>query len=181
VATQKAGFHVNAGSLAATIFNLRNLNAKIGKDGRKALVAMGQVLHYEIKKAISHRDHTLADLRALGHPYAKRHAGIKIHSGKTYIVHAQSGKMLKALHRGRFGNAYRVWIDRAGASRSGFVYAQAVMEGTKIMHGRGTLWTVANMHSTKVAMMKAAVKVLGATLRTQSGIRFHNVSIRGRI
>lgn len=54
-----------------------------------------------ITKNMSLTDHSLADLRALGHPYARRHGtkGIQIHD-PYWLVHTRSGSMMRAKESG---------------------------------------------------------------------------------
>jgi len=81
---------------------LGNLNTtqKVFDKGRKvAIEKAGKILDKEVTKNISLTDHSLADLRRLDHPYAKRHGpkGKSLHS-PYWAVHSQSG-VLKSAQR----------------------------------------------------------------------------------
>ena len=56
------------------------------------------ILKSKIKENISNTDYTLADLRRMGHPYARKNPNPP-HTPE-YIVHRQSGKMLQGLKSG---------------------------------------------------------------------------------
>ena len=134
-----------------------------------ALKAAGQVLHGEIHKTMDHRCHTLAALAVLDHPYAKRHPTILIHQDRPYIVHRQSGVLLRALKHGVSGarDSYDVWLDRGVAPHAAFI-----VDGTKFMHQRDILWRTAQERRVQRLMMRAIVGVMGRGFRTQAMVRF---------
>lgn len=63
----------------------------------KTMKEVDFVLDKKLEQNISLTDHSLGDLRRLGHPYAARHGsqGLNIHS-PGYQVHKQSGKLLSS-------------------------------------------------------------------------------------
>lgn len=160
---------VNAGTVAVTVANLRGVHTDVVRAQREVLVAAGGVLHRGIRANLSLRDHSLADLARLGHPYARRHAGIQVHRSRPYVVHRQSGGLLSALRASVLapGDRYGVWLDPSVARHALFVVA-----GTRVMHGRDVMWRTAEQRDVRVGMMRAVVRVLGAELRTKAAVRF---------
>ena len=162
----------------ATIFNLRGLDKRVAKDAAAlAMGAAGALALGEAYRNVTRGDHSLAQLRSLGHPYAQRHGSIRIHAGETHVVHSHTGRMaasLKGAVKFRAGGAgggsrpyYQLgWPDSAPP------YVRWVVEGTKIMLGRDVLWASVSAPHMRVAMMRAFVTVMGKELRTQAGIRF---------
>jgi hypothetical protein len=162
----------------ATIFNLRGLEKRVARDAAGlAMGAAGALALGEAYRNVTRSDHSLAQLRSLGHPYAKRHGSIRVHTSETHVVHSQSGSMAAALkgqvkfRAGGAGGGARPyyllgWPDSAPR------YVRWVVEGTRIMLGRDVLWASVSAPHMRVAMMRAFVTVMGKELRTQAGIRF---------
>lgn len=71
------------------------------KTVNKTMGEVDFILDGAVTKNISASDHTLADLRRLDHPYATRHGsrGLNLHD-PNYVVHKQSGKLLKSKFHG---------------------------------------------------------------------------------
>jgi hypothetical protein len=165
---------VTAGSLSTVFRAIDTSLASEKTAARLALDAAGRVLHAESRANIGLRDHSLAQLAALDHPYARRHGSIQSsklgHAG--WLVHSQSGDLLNALKHApgttpRGAPAYSVWFDVAQAPHAAFV-----VRGTRTMLGRDVLWETAQDAGTKKEMMRAIVTVLGKQLRTKSTVRF---------
>lgn len=160
------------------LFNLRQMSGQKLSDATKAAVgAMGGVALAAVKRNVTRRDHTLDQLAAMGHPYARRHGSIRVHAGETHVVHSHSGRLAsslvgKAVRRsgGRGGGAH--WKYRIDFSKSPPRYVEHVIKGTKVMLGRDVL--VATVYTTDMRkqMLRAVVTTLGAELRTQTGLRF---------
>ncbi len=85
----------------------------------------------ELTRSVSLRDHSLAELRALGYPYARRHGelGIQIHD-PYWLVHRQGGTMREAVYRdvdqatAGFGTVRvgaRIGIDETKAPHAAYV------------------------------------------------------------
>lgn len=136
-----------------------------------AVQAGGRAYAAKVKQAITRRDHTLAQLAALDHPYARRHGRIRIHPSEPWVVHRQSGKMARAFTHYAIGSpsspAYEVTFDYGAAP-----HAKDVILGTQVMLGRDVLWAVAQRPETQRAMMREIVRELGAKMRTKLGVRF---------
>ena len=154
---------------------------KLGKDEyhrieKETLEAMAAVFEAEVRSNISLRDHTLADLAKMDHPYAKRHASIKLHQGLPPKIHIQSGELEKSLatemRRGRGGLGGSHAVARVGFLNNPPKYAHDVLYGTEKMHGRQVLQWTALESKTKRKMFRAAVNVLGPRFRTQANIKF---------
>jgi len=88
------------------------------------------MIHHDFRNAASLTDHTLRDLRALGHPYATR-APQPIHS-PMWLVHKQSGTLYNAIRKksASLGSMIRgeVYLDIGEAP-----YGIFVLFGTKKM------------------------------------------------
>ncbi|QGH73024.1 MAG: hypothetical protein [Siphoviridae sp. ctCJE6] len=67
----------------------------------QTMESVRDILDSEVTKNISLEDHTLADLRRLGHPYAARHGdkGLPLHD-PYWQVHKQSGRLLSSKRSG---------------------------------------------------------------------------------
>ena len=62
---------------------------------------VAEIMNKEVTKNISLTDHSLEDLRVMGHPYARRHGpkGMSIHS-PYWQVHRQTGTLLSSKYSG---------------------------------------------------------------------------------
>jgi len=161
----------------ATVFNLKGLDKRLAKDAvALAMGSAGAIALAEAYRNVTRGDHSIAQLRSLGHPYAERHGSIRIHAGETHVVHSHTGKMAAALK-----GSVKFRAGGSGGSRPYYLlgwpdtaprYVRWVVEGTKIMIGRDVLWASVSAPHMRVAMMRAFVVVMGKELRTQAGIRF---------
>ena len=158
----------------ATVFNLGALagplmNAAVAK----ALAAVGDIAVAECYRNLTRTDHTLAQLRSLDHPYAKRHGSIQIHPTEPHVVHTHSGKMAASL-RGQIvqGRTTRSTVYRVDFGASPEPYVKWVVRGTKVMLGRDVLYQSINAPHMRVPYMRAFVRVMGAELRSRAGLRF---------
>lgn len=161
-------------SLSFTLINL-NGAANLGTAAMAALDAAGQVLYREAQKAMQAKPHhTQAQLTALGSPYARRHGKIltsRLGFSDSYFVHKQSGKALAATkwRQATIGGVptFEVYFDLGVAP-----HLKQVTQGTRVMLPRDPLWSVATLPALQKQMMRAVVRELGKTFRTQAGIRF---------
>lgn len=172
-------FQVNPSSLRFTIVSLGNARVSLAKAGEASVLAAGRLYRRIVEENISLRDHTLADLAALDHPYARRHRTIRLHRGETrggYIadgtslVHSQSGDLRSTL-RGRMvarGRLAAYEVDFTGDAP----HADAVLLGTSRMLPRDPLWQTAIAPQTIRDMRLEIVRTLGAKLRSQAVVRF---------
>jgi hypothetical protein len=169
------GFSVNVGSFQVVVGNLQ----AIASDGA-VIDALGEalsgVLFAAVRGNISSTDHTLADLRRLDHPYARRHGSIQIHGGSQTLVHKHKGELLSSLRVEKLpsansptGEAYAVWFDVGAAPHAAFV-----VQGTKYMLPRDVLWATTADPRVRKNMMKVATKVLGPILRSKASVRFQD-------
>lgn len=144
-------------SMNKAIAKLKKLGSAANYGAHEGVGQQGKRLLATVKQNMSLTDHSLDDLRKMGHPYArKRHSSIAIHQGTsstladtTNYVHKQSGELLRALKGEKKTNQirYRVSVDpNAAKNESGKPYAKFVLEtdGTKIMFGRPLLAATAN-------------------------------------
>lgn len=186
-------------SLSFTLIALDNTKISLKKAGKAAVDAAGGVLFKRVKQEIGMRDHSLTDLANYpvpgGHPYARRHGSIRIHTNTPWRVHRKpSGGLTGAaktasekrtaghrvqsdrMYQTTFGRpittpsgapGYEVGFDTAAAPE-----AIAVTQGTRLMLPRDPLWITANMPDVRKEMMTAIVRRLGKDLRSKVGIRF---------
>ncbi len=167
------GFTMNVGAMNVVVGNLQSLasdNEVIDALGR----AVSAALFDDVRGNISHTDHSLADLRRLDHPYARRHGSIRIHGGSQTVVHKQRGDLLASLRVEKLpsansptGEAYAVWFDVGAAPHAAFV-----VRGTKYMLPRDVLWATTKDPNTQKNMMRVATKTLGPLLRPKANVRF---------
>lgn len=163
--------------IEATVINLRDLKDKfIRAAAGRALTKVGGVAMAAVYANLTRNDHSLAQLRRMDHPYAKRHGSINIHPSQPHVVHERTGLMaarLQGLLKFRAGGG--------GGSRPYYLvgwmvqvptHAPWVVEGTRVMQGRDVLWWTVSDPALRPALLRAFVLVMGAELRTQAGIRF---------
>ena len=171
-------FH--AGTLSATIVNMRNIAISEQKAAKAGVLAAGAQLESAIRKNIGLRDHSQADLTAMDHPYARRHGGIRIHQRgskslvhPSYRVHTQSEAMMRSLKSKLIpsGNdlRFRVWLDTGIAPHARYVVGA---QPSSIMMPRDVLWDTARAPFVVKKMMKKIVVTLGKGLRSQASLRF---------
>lgn len=163
-------------NLSAAIHDVRGLGRAGRKAQQKALMAGGAVLREAVRQNLSITDHNLSDLRRMGHPYARRHGSIRVHPERPFMVHRQSGRMRnattlesKAYPGGAGGGAKYTAI--VGLDYGQQRYFRYVIEGTRVMLPRDTLYLTSQLPQVRTGMMKAVVRVMGAELRTQATIR----------
>lgn len=166
------------GGLEATLLNLRGSSKDLRNAAGPAFNAGGEALKKVVQKRIGLRDHTLADLARLDHPYARRHGTIQIHRRKPWQVHRQDGEMYHALEGYPLTLAnqhgYEITFDYARAP-----HAEDVILGTQVMLPRDVLWETARDDYTRKRMMRAIVRTLGKELRAQIGVRFRSSTPAG--
>lgn len=162
--------HVNV-----AIANVRGMGWKTREIQGKAIMAAGEVLKVAVEQHLSITTHTLKDLERMDHPYARRHGSIQIYPQRPFLVHSHSRKMRNAvtlqevhdIDRGMVAIRARVGLDY-GRQR----YFKYVIQGTKVMLPRDTLYQVSQLRGVRKGMMRAVVKKMGEELRTKATIRF---------
>lgn len=171
---------LNIAGLEATLIALQNSRLAVQDVLPYVVDAAGRQYRAEVRKHIGLRDHSLADLAKMDHPYARRHGTIRIHRKKPWQVHRQSDKMIQALRGGpvTVGNkpGYEVTFDYGAAP-----HAAHVIQGTRVMLPRDVLWRTAMDEGTRMAMMRRIVGTLGKRLRSQLGVRFAPTAARGSL
>lgn len=157
-----------------TIVALQKLGLSVDVVSRAALQAAGAVLLDRVRANVSVTDHTLDQLAALDHPYARRHGLIRTdrlgrqHQARPWLVHTRSGTFLNAI-RGKLLPGAAGYDVYAAATAP---HVEQVIQGTRVMLSRDVIWLTAHERPTKIAMMRAVVAVLGRGLRTQATVRF---------
>lgn len=164
-----AVFQVDVGSLRTCILALGNLGADVHKAQKQAVVAAGEKSLDRVKKNVSAKKYSLADLAGMGHPYARKHGAIRKgvlggrYQYKPYLVHTRTGQMKDGI-RGRIRNgAYE--IEATGR------HAKFVIGGTQHMLRRDVLVDTFNEDGTRKVVLREIARVLGQKLRTQATIR----------
>lgn len=169
-----AGFEAAAASLRSLAKD-KEVAAMVGQ-------AMASVIRVALDENTGHTDHTLADLAAIDHPYARRHGAIRSdllgHGGNATdeqrFVHRQSGRLQSSLRAellpsaaSSTGEAWAVWFDVTVAPHAVFV-----VRGTKRMLPRDLVHFTVTDPRVRQQMMKAVTRVLGPELRAQGSVRF---------
>lgn len=92
------GGKANVRNLEYVIKNLEGIGERKKEQLMSSMQAAGDVLLNAVKEKISFNCHSLADLRRMGHPYAKR---FPMDSGphEDQFVHTQSGALLKSVSK----------------------------------------------------------------------------------
>jgi hypothetical protein len=166
--------------------SLQNCIRALDRVGKTVTVAAsaaardgGSELFAVIQQNMSLKDHTLADLAEMDHPYAKRHGSIKIHntggSGllhPEFRVHTHSGKLLRSLKRQRLqrepgAHTFRIFADEAVADYAAYVLNP---EGTKKMFGRNVFADAAASPDTRAKIDVAVMNALKGRL-AKVGVR----------
>lgn len=164
--------------IEATVFKLRQMaDRTVRAAAGKAMGKAGEVAKAAVYANLTRSDHTIRQLRSMGYPYARKHGSIQVHAGETHVVHTRTGSMAAALQgevKYRAGGA-------GGGARPYYLlgwwgnvppHVPWVVEGTRIMLPRDVLWLTVSAPHVRPAMLRAFVLVMGAELRTQTGIRF---------
>jgi hypothetical protein len=129
---------------AGVINNIKSFGGGFRNHARKVMGEAIDMLDDRITENMSLRDHTQAELTAMGHPYARRHGpeGMNLHD-PSYQVHTQTGTLLSSKEKGVEISG----IDSGSMSLMGYVglnsqkakHAQAVIWGTWRMIPRDAL------------------------------------------
>lgn len=172
------GVKLQAGSVRATIASIDTTRVTMDVAAQRASHRAGLAMLAALKLNLSARDHSLRALAAMGHPYARRHGSIQIHSGSSrYLtdsratVHSRSGAMFRAAFsrviRTTSGHTAQVGIDPAVAP-----HAQHVVGGTRRMLPRNVVTLTVDAPGTQEDVKRAIVDELGRVLRAKAAVRF---------
>jgi len=168
---------VDSKSFEMTIIALGDATTTYQEAAAVGIQAAGAVLLDRTRRHVSRRDHSLADLRRMDHPYARRHGVIQAGRlggafvRRPYLVHTRSGTMLRAL-QGRRRNSFTYDVS----FREIAPWISYVVQGTRKMIGRDVIWLTAHERETKVEMMRAIIRVFGSGLRLKAAVRFGGMS-----
>jgi hypothetical protein len=156
----------------ASLRNMRRVDKELFlRASRESLKSATTALAEDLKTNVSDKTYSLADLRRLGHPYARHHGSIRVHTSKPYIVHDQTGTMRSSITR-RMKMKGRNWTGRVGFNYNKQAYFRYVIQGTRKMLPRDTVYRTSQQDTTRKKMMKAVVTVMGREFRTKATIRF---------
>lgn len=184
----------NVLGLETTLVKLDHTTIDIRVAAKAAINAAGAVGLARARKAVGLRDHSLTDLANMGHPYARRHGSIRIHTDAPWQVHrAPTGGLSGAAKNARAKklSTHRVQTDALFKSTQGreitapsgtpayevyfdldiAPHAENVVLGTKRMLPRDPLWNSITAPGVQQEMMEAIVKKLGKELRSKLGVR----------
>jgi hypothetical protein len=158
-------WQVNKKSLQDVLQALSHARVDMEEATEAAVRQAGLVFERAVRFAITAKDHSLDDLAEMGHPYARRHGSIQIHSGDgggwladgRNIVHQQSGALSSGL---------KTTFTRAG-SASTFVIeldssdpvVEYVMRGTSSMLPRDPIGSAADGPRTRLEVDEAVIAV----------------------
>ena len=104
----------------------------------KTMKKVSLVMDNQVTKNISLRDHSLEELRMLGHPYAKRHGekGIPLHN-PYWQIHERTGKLMDSKESG----TTKASILLGNLSASAFVG----FDEKKAEHAKYIVWGTSKM------------------------------------
>lgn len=104
---------------------------------RRAIEQAGETLHVAVREQAGLTDHSLAELRRMGHPYAKR---LAVDSGPHAddLVHKQSGNLYRSIEKETrlWSGGFRVAV---GVKASAVPYIRYLLYGTSKMRPRNFL------------------------------------------
>lgn len=132
------------------------------------LMAEGvQMFEDEIKKNISLTDHSLAELRALDHPYARRHGerGQPIHE-PYWLVHTRGAGLIRAMYSGVISENGRTVDGYVGFDIAAAPHATYVIFGTIKMIARDFMTPSLNVVIPK--LRGKIIRRLGKEMRSQT-------------
>jgi len=143
-------------------FDTASFNAVMGKlkklpqaSKAVALGSVGNTVAAAVKRNISFTDHSLADLEAMGHPYAKKRGkSPRIHTSKPHVIHLQDGTLIGALKTevSNGGQKVAVRFDPSSAQ-----HAKYVIEGTRFLVPRDVIWATAHQPDVRKHYMSQIV------------------------
>ena len=163
-------------SVNLTIMNINRMSVSERKAARAAAAAGGKALAKKVRQNMSLTDHSGPALRALGHPYARRHGSIQIHQKGSkslahpeFRIHTRTGTLLNALQDGPIPGAKPGHF--VGFATGLAPHAVYVVLGTRVMLGRDIIWDTSKGETTRKAILSAVVRKLGPALRSGAAIR----------
>jgi hypothetical protein len=164
---------IEVGNIRTLLLSMNSTWVSVMQATARCVDAAGEVMLREVRSSVSRTEHSLDDLRAKDHPYARRHGAIR--SGvlggafvqRPYLVHRQSGDMLASI-RGASSSVGGGPAFEVGTSHP---HARFVIEGSRVLLRRDFLIDTMNEKRVQREILRAMVRVLGSELRTQATIR----------
>ena len=144
--------------------NIIKYTAGFLKSTNRVMGEVSAMLDAKVTANMSLTDHSLKDLRDLGHPYAKRHGekGSSVHA-PYYQVHQQSGRLLESKSKGTIPAVVENGTLKATAyvmlDANSVPYANSVIFGTSKMIPRPVL------EGSKLEVANDAYKHIATTLK----------------
>ena len=153
--------------VSGAVKKLKKLGGKhLGYAQKLALLRAGQYLNTEITKNLTLHDHSLEQLKRMGHPYAQRHGSIGVHQNKPFVVHSQSGKLANTLHYKMKGGTSKP-VFRTGLKYNSR-YNRYIITGTRVMLPRNVLYDTSQIEKVRMKMMVIVRKELTKYLAARS-------------
>ncbi len=119
----------------------------------RVLRAAGAQLKRDVKRNVTRTDYSLDALASMDHPYARRHGSIKVHPGKPYVIHRQSGTFSSNITTKLKTSGEPTWTIgfKYGAKR----YFRYLITGTRVMLPRNVIYDTSQNEKTRSDMVKA--------------------------
>lgn len=166
-------FSVNLVGADLIVSDFKSLKFTVHQAAVHIVTVSGALLLHAIKSAAS-GPLKPSDLSAMDHPYAKRHPGISSSAPKNedgiFMINKQTGALRNAINgqlKAGFSPRFDVTVDQGMAPYAGYV-----MLGTAKMHGRPIIQQIASSPGLQRKIRKAAIRLLGKTMKSKSKIRF---------
>lgn len=102
----------------------------------KDMGAVAGILQSAVKENISETDHSLSDLARMGHPYGLGARDHKPLHEPNYLVHTQSGQMLRGLGSG---------VERASVSSGKLMAAALAGIAANVQHAQAVFYGTSKM------------------------------------
>ncbi len=139
------------------IAKLRSLPEKLRPLLNKSMDDASKFLQLKIRENITLSDHSLTDLRNMGHPYSKRRPSA-IHS-PPWLIHTQSGRLARSLEYEDRKDKKNV-VFRVGFNQKIAPHAKYVLLGTSRMVGRDVLNGTLNQYQKEIMQKISDIKVV---------------------
>jgi len=144
--------------------NIIRFGGNFTKHVNKVMKEVSVIMDNQVTKNMTLEDHTMKELKALGHPYAAKHGskGMQIHD-PYWQVHKRSGELVRSKERGTIDANITFGALRAGAfvklDENKAEHAKYIIFGTSKMIPRPLLMGSVNQIKNK------AFKVIKNNLR----------------
>ena len=150
------------------VMNLNRTAEFVSSAAYDGIKKVGKIIDSAIKKNIRLTDHSLRDLAAMGHPYARQRPQM-IHSPE-YLVHKQSGDLLSSFYSDDIENYSGKSVAHvAGVNEAVAPHARYVVMGTSKMVPRNFLG--GTLQEKREIIRREFILHMGSK-RTWAGLKF---------